>query len=150
MTRVCKHCGVEKPKHDFHKRSGYKDGIRPYCKTCRRKYELDNYHKNKDNRPYCYSTDRDRKLKYQYGISLAEYDVMLSRQGGCCAICGTSDTGKRKAFHVDHDHNTGRIRGLLCGNCNSGIGNLRDDVGLLNRAIQYLLANSKSVEVNDG
>ena len=63
---------------------------------------------------------------------------MLAAQGGCCAICGTSDTGKRKAFAVDHNHDTGKIRGLLCSNCNTGIGNLRDNVELLERAIDYL------------
>ena len=138
MSRICKHCGVEKPKSEFHKRSGYKDGIRPFCKECRRAYEIDNYHKNKDNRPYCYEIDKDRKLKKTYGISFVEYEKMLNAQNGGCAICGTTKTGKRKAFHVDHCHGTGRVRGLLCGNCNSGIGNLRDDVGLLQRAIEYL------------
>ena len=63
---------------------------------------------------------------------------MLEIQGDACAICGTKDTGNRKAFHVDHCHDTGKIRGLLCGNCNSGIGNLRDDINLLQRAIEYL------------
>ena len=63
---------------------------------------------------------------------------MLAAQDGKCAICGTTSTGNRKAFHVDHDHKTGKVRGLLCSNCNTGIGNLRDDIGLLNRAIEYL------------
>lgn len=75
---------------------------------------------------------------------------MLDMQGGRCAICGTDNTGKRRCFHVDHNHDTGKIRGLLCGNCNSGLGNLRDDVGLLNRAIQYLTASEKTVEVDNG
>jgi hypothetical protein len=138
MNRICKHCKIEKPKSNFHKRTGYKDGIRPFCKECRRKYEIDNYHKNKENRPYCYDIDKDRKLKTTYGISFLEYEKMLAAQDGKCAICGTTSTGNRKAFHVDHDHKTGEIRGLLCSNCNTGIGNLRDDIGLLNRAIEYL------------
>lgn len=138
MRRICKHCKVDKPKSDFHKRKGYKDGIRPFCKDCRRKYEIDNYYKNKDNRPYCYEIDKDRKLKRTYGISFAEYEKMLNAQNGKCAICGTTSTGSRKAFHVDHDHKTGKIRGLLCSQCNTGIGNLRDDIGLLERAIEYL------------
>jgi len=66
---------------------------------------------------------------------------MLAQQDGKCAICGTKSTGKRKSFHVDHCHKTGVVRGLLCGNCNSGIGNLRDDVELLKKSIQYLERN---------
>ena len=138
MSRICKHCGVEKPKSEFHKRSGYKDGIRPFCKECRRIYEVKSYHKHKHKRPYDYKYHKDSKLRRAYGISYAEYEKMLNAQNGGCAICGTTKTGKRKAFHVDHCHDTGRVRGLLCGNCNSGIGNLRDDVGLLQRAIEYL------------
>lgn len=136
--RVCKTCNEEKELDQFHKNKMYKDGIRPHCIECRRKHELKSYHKNKHKHHYDYEADKDRKLKRAYGISYKEYQIMLEAQNGQCAICGTTDTGKRKAFHVDHDHETGEIRGLLCGNCNSGIGNLRDDVELLKRAIQYL------------
>ena len=87
---------------------------------------------------YDYDKDKDYKLKNRYGISYQEYLNMLSAQQERCAICGTDDTGARKAFHVDHCHDTGKVRGLLCGNCNSGIGNLRDDIDLLYRAIEYL------------
>ena len=116
----------------------YKDGIRPNCVECHKEYQLNSYHEHKHKRPYNYEIARDSKLKRTYGISYQEYLTMLEAQGGCCAICGTSDTGKRKAFAVDHNHETGAIRGLLCSNCNTGIGNLRDDVGLLERAIDYL------------
>ena len=136
--RVCKTCGVEKPVSEYHKRWGYKDGIRPHCMECRQAQERESFHRNKYKRPYSYEYDKDKKLKKSYGISYAEYVRMLEAQNGMCAICGTDDTGKRKAFHVDHCHETGEVRGLLCGNCNSGIGNLRDDVGLLQRAIEYL------------
>lgn len=138
MSRVCKTCSEEKPFNAFPKNKMYKDGIRPHCIECRRKYEVESFHKHKHKRPYDYLTDKDRKLQRAFGISYQEYLTMLEAQGGCCAICGTSDTGKRKAFAVDHCHHTGKIRGLLCSNCNTGIGNLRDDIGLLERAIEYL------------
>lgn len=136
--RICKTCGVEKPKSEFPKRHGYKDGIRPHCIECRKAYENKSHHKHKHKRPYNYEDDKNRKLLKEYGISYAEYLTMLEAQNGGCAICGTTSTGNRKAFHVDHCHITGKVRGLLCGNCNSGIGNLRDDIGLLKRAIEYL------------
>jgi hypothetical protein len=137
-NRVCKTCYQEKPLSDFPKRSGYKDGVRPHCLSCYRGYQNNSHHLHKHKHPHNYEKDKDFKLKRAYGIGYAEYLKMLDAQNGCCAICGTSDTGNRKAFHVDHCHETGKVRGLLCGNCNSGIGNLRDDVGLLRRAIDYL------------
>jgi hypothetical protein len=62
---------------------------------------------------------RARHLKYTYGITEADYEAMLSRQGGACHICKTTDTGKWKYLHVDHDHVTGKVRGLLCVRCNT-------------------------------
>jgi hypothetical protein len=136
--KVCKTCKQEKPLKLFPKNVAYKDGFRPHCIDCRREYENASFHKNKHKRPYCYETDKDKKLQKAYGIGYAEYLKMLEAQNNSCAICGTTDTGNRKAFHVDHCHTTGKVRGLLCSNCNTGIGNLRDDVALLHRAIDYL------------
>lgn len=77
-------------------------------------------------------------LKTRYGISLAEYRRLLDKQGGGCAICGTKDWGKRNRPCVDHDHATGRVRGLLCINCNTGIGMFDDDPDRMRLAIRYL------------
>lgn len=75
------------------------------------------------------------------GTSEAEYAAMLEAQSGVCAICGTSESDARKGvLDVDHDHQTGRIRGLLCSACNTAIGLLRDDPVLLASAIRYLRA----------
>lgn len=77
----------------------------------------------------------------QYGITLDEYNRMLIDQGGCCAICGARE-GRSKAggvrLHVDHDHATGKARGLLCGTCNRGIGQLGDDPARVRAAVRYL------------
>ena len=137
-TRVCKTCSEEKSFEDFPKSKMYKDGIRPHCIDCRRIYEVNNFHKHKHKRPYDYLKDKDKKLQRAFGISYEEYLMMLEAQQGGCAICGTTSTGKRKAFAVDHNHETGKVRGLLCGNCNTGIGNLREDEGIMLRAIEYL------------
>ena len=135
---MCKTCAKLLPIEAFPKNNAYKGGYRPHCIECRRVYEVASFHKHKHKRPYDYEYDKDKKLQAAYGIGYAEYNTMLAAQNGCCAICGTNSTGGRKAFHVDHCHDTGKVRGLLCGNCNSGIGNLRDDIGLLKRAITYL------------
>ena len=140
MNRKCKTCGEVKDfcEFPFNDKKGYKDDIRPHCNECRRVYERESYHTHKHKRPYVYEEDRDRKLKKAYGISYQEYLVMLGDQNGCCAICATDDTGKRKAFAVDHCHKSGKIRGLLCGLCNTAIGSLKDDIEIMERAINYV------------
>lgn len=67
---------------------------------------------------------------------MEQYAAMLAEQHGVCAICASPPSGR--ALAVDHNHATGKIRGLLCGNCNRGIGNLQDSIGLLYAAINYL------------
>ena len=72
-----------------------------------------------------------------HGITVEQYDDMLEAQGGVCAICHRpSVTGKR--LHVDHDHKTGRNRGLLCHHCNTALGNFRDDHAVVEAALTYL------------
>ncbi len=80
---------------------------------------------------------REYLLKSKWGLSLEDYDNMLQKQNGVCAICFEKcRSGRRLA--IDHCHKTGKIRGLLCGECNNGIGKLKDDPDLLRRAIKYL------------
>jgi hypothetical protein len=79
---------------------------------------------------------RDGHLRRTFGISQAEYDELLGKQGGGCRICGKRP-GKI-SLHVDHDHETGDIRGLLCVGCNNALGQFRDDEMVLTRAIHYL------------
>jgi len=79
----------------------------------------------------------DTWLRKKYDITRDVYDKMLARQGGMCAICGTSRPS-RPSFCVDHDHDTGRVRGLLCVTCNSILGYAHDDPLMLDRAIGYL------------
>lgn len=79
---------------------------------------------------------RSTQLQRHYGITLEEYNELLKKQNNCCAICG--DSPRKKSFSVDHDHITGKVRGLLCRGCNVGIGNLKDDPELLEKAIKYI------------
>lgn len=80
-------------------------------------------------------------LMSEYNISLEEYNSMLCAQNGVCAICGGSKI-KGSSLAVDHCHKTGKVRGLLCFNCNAGIGQLKDSHALVLRAAKYLLDNS--------
>jgi hypothetical protein len=83
-------------------------------------------------------TARALHLRKTFGITLGRYHGMLADQGGRCAICGGSEPGGRGSFHVDHDHATGAIRGLLCLRCNAMLGHARDDEAVLERAIEYV------------
>lgn len=81
---------------------------------------------------------RAQNLNRRFRLTEQEFAQLLAQQQGRCAICGTSEPGTTGVFAVDHDHNTGRIRGLLCRSCNVGIGNLRDEPELLRAALRYL------------
>lgn len=85
--------------------------------------------------------NRATQLKYRFGITVEDYDMILLTQKGCCAICGTDNPGGRGRFHVDHNHETGRVRGLLCHYCNVSLGGFKDSPAILARAIEYLSDN---------
>jgi hypothetical protein len=92
-----------------------------------------------------YNTKEKEKyagLTKLYGLSKEQYDLMLSEQNHSCYICGIKDIDCPKSvLHVDHDHSTGKIRGLLCHHCNTGLGHFKDNVELLQKAIEYLNLN---------
>jgi hypothetical protein len=84
---------------------------------------------------------RDLRLQREYGITLADFENMLAAQGWRCAACGVSRaemTGQRREFVVDHDHETGIVRGLTCHRCNTTLGLTGDDVSVLTALIAYL------------
>jgi len=82
------------------------------------------------------------QLKAKFGLTVEEYDCMLSAQSGVCAICRSPETmtlrGKLKTLAVDHDHVTGKVRGLLCHACNAALGHMRDNPSTLREAALYL------------
>jgi hypothetical protein len=81
---------------------------------------------------------RDRRLRHLYGITLEQYNQILEQQGGVCAVCKGPHVGRGSFYHVDHDHQTGEVRGLLCHHCNTAIGSMKDDPNLLEKAAAYL------------
>lgn len=126
--KTCKHCGVEKPLEDFPKNSNMKDGHVNFCFPCR--YEK--YYKDR------LSSDKywSQQLKWKYGISIETYNKMSEEQRGLCAVCGNDNGGKRLC--VDHRHDTGKVRGLLCTSCNKAIGQLGDTPEGVLAAYNYL------------
>jgi len=83
--------------------------------------------------------NREVNLKAKFGMTLAEFNEILADQDGACAICKSKSSGQEgRAFQVDHDHVTGQVRGLLCLNCNLGIGHLKEDALILRKALEYL------------
>lgn len=127
----CTRCGVVKPLADFNKSSRAKDGTRSQCKTCVLEYMRKRGYRKDD-------------LKYKYGMVEEDYEILFRQQGGSCAICRAPSYSLSRPLMVDHCHKTGRVRGLLCCNCNFGIGNLQDDPKLLAVALAYLLKEDGS------
>jgi hypothetical protein len=78
---------------------------------------------------------RDYRLRWKYGITMEEYDSLAKAQNHLCVICGVQPTG---GLVVDHCHNKGHVRGLLCINCNLALGHLKDDVNIARAAVKYL------------
>jgi hypothetical protein len=99
-------------------------------------------HKDKIRKTYDPAKHRDWWLKRNYGLSLVAWEAMFDGQGRRCAICGTADANSRKGWQTDHDHETGRVRGILCMSCNTFLGLLGDTytkvVGRIERIKEYL------------
>lgn len=132
----CTKCDSYKPLEDF---GDYKDGLNgknPRCRQC-----------VKDSR----QQGRVKKALYMkhfnYGIPVQEYLSLLEAQRGVCAICGNPETKIHKGLpvllSVDHNHETGKVRGLLCFGCNRGLGSFRDDRDLLRKAVDYLFSTDE-------
>lgn len=134
-ARACIRCGIEKPRDGFYINKARSDGLQSECKDCKREYDAKRY---KERRDIYRAMHRKNHLRRKFGIDERRYNELLDMQNGSCAICRKTceDEGKRLA--IDHDHKTGEIRGLLCYNCNRGIGHLQDNITLLKNAIDYL------------
>lgn len=95
--------------------------------------------------------ESSRKLNKRYGITPTQYDTLFISQNGCCAICGNVETARHnrskkiQKLAVDHCHKTGKVRGLLCQDCNRGIGKFHEEIHRLQGAIEYLTKHSEKV-----
>jgi hypothetical protein len=125
-AKACRDCGRVLPPDAFPRFKRSADGRGTYCKPCHNA-------RGRASKQARHGGSRNYHLKQPYGITAADYDRMLAEQGGLCALCR-----ERPAEHVDHDHVTGRVRGLLCFCCNQGLGNFRDRADVLRLAVGYL------------
>jgi hypothetical protein len=141
----CNRCNLEKSKNDFFINSRRSDGLQTYCKPCHLEYGRERYanpeafERRQMNRELYKERRKDstRKwyLKTTYGITPEKYLEMLESNNSSCWICNE----KRDYYlHVDHDHKTGKVRGLLCHGCNNALGLFKDNKDSLLRAIEYL------------
>lgn len=131
--KSCTKCGDEKSLKEFHKDKRAKSGLQSQCKECTKEWYRS---------PVGKISLRKAHLKQQYSITLDEYDELLEKQEHCCAICGIhssmANLGGGNHLAVDHNHDTGQIRGLLCATCNTGIGKFKESVATLQSAINYI------------
>jgi hypothetical protein len=102
-------------------------------KTSRRRIEW-----RANNKEHVKQHTMNYNLQKLYGITSEQYNQLLLKQNGCCAICNKPSTDYKRRLHVDHDHTTKKIRGLLCVRCNYGVGYFNEDTSLLDKAKEYL------------
>ena len=129
--KECSRCKEVRPLEGFYnklKRNGTL-GKSARCKICEKQLKAARYDPMKK---------RAADLRKTFGISLDEYDKMLEKQNGVCAICRGPHKGRGSFFHVDHCHSNGTVRGLLCSHCNVGLGYFSDNISNLENAILYL------------
>lgn len=134
-TNTCGKCHQELPVSEFNKDRSRKSGYAWHCKKCRKEYDQGYHSDNRTER-----LENMRKVSYarRYKISIEQYDAMFEQQNNQCAICGDSAGYKGKRLAVDHNHETGEIRGLLCDRCNLVLGKVKDNPDLLAEMVAYL------------
>lgn len=154
-NKKCSKCNKIKSIKKFHKKNGRISKTNAYCKKCNSNYCKEAYNKNKEkysaaskawakaNKEKRTNIFRNSHYKQVFGITLEDYNIMLVSQGGACAICKLPESvklpsGAIKSLSIDHCHNTGKIRGLLCYRHNVGIGFFDENIEYLNSAIDYI------------
>ena len=140
--KFCTICKIEKPYTEYHRR-GDSSGYRSACKSCYRESNLKRYHTNTDTK----SAHRRAAHKHnvgRYGLTLEMYDELYISQNGECKICHCKvftpidNAGMNKTACIDHCHDTGKVRGLLCRSCNTGIGSFKESLENIKSAVIYL------------
>lgn len=118
--KTCRKCKIEKPLADFRRKARNLDGLDWKCRLCVREQAK--------SQPWYQSLDRrSKRLWDKFRITVEQYEEMLAAQGGVCRICSGTERDEFRLLAVDHDHVTGKVRGLLCTKCNVAIGLLDDD-----------------------
>ena len=165
MEKRCNVCGEVKLLEEFYRSAGMRDGHRNDCKTCNlaasakrhrqnpepareraRRWNRDNperrlaYQRTRRQLPEVKARQRDGHLRRKFKLTTEQYEAMLAAQDGVCAVCGRMPK-LGKSLHVDHDHETGAVRGLVCFSCNSALGNLHEDESRISALLNYLITH---------
>jgi hypothetical protein len=138
-AKKCTTCNQIKPVSEFGTQRGR---LRHHCKVCKNKESREWYEKNKERKKELSKNYRNIKknqdLKKSYKITLDDYNKMLVEQNYSCKICLSHQDKFKRRLCVDHDHTTGKVRGLLCDTCNRSLGLLKDNIEVMKRAVTYL------------
>ena len=169
--KKCSKCGELKPYSSYYRAGGNsRDGLRGDCIPCNlaakaerhrmnpeparartQRWREDNPERQAANRRAFIASggkrlaDRRSHLKRKYGMTIEQYDAMLLAQGGGCFICGRPPR-EDISLHVDHDHSTGKVRGILCFCCNNALADFQEDADLLKKAVAYLTSHDAEVQ----
>jgi len=139
--QVCIKCFIEKPEEEFELRSDTCKR-RGDCDECRRKYHNK---KRKNNRFYLNHQYKAKGyLVAENYFTIEDYDYFLEKQNNECPICEKEFNGEDVFINIDHCHNSDQVRGLLCSECNMGIGKLKDNINSLKNAINYLIKEEEN------
>ena len=130
MLKTCKVCGIEKNISDFY--TGRRD-----CKDCKNAAARKKYVDDPETTQRNLIRMRERAKERRYGITQEQFDEMLVDQNSQCKICSIEFKGT-KYTHIDHCHDTNRVRGLLCNDCNLALGQFNDNTDIMDNAIKYL------------
>lgn len=118
-VKTCRMCGLTLPRTEFYGSATNRDRLSNQCKPCDKKRAY-SYQRNDPERA---RKVYERSIKQRFGMTSEEHASIVARHGGACAICGATEYGEgTRALHLDHDHTTGRVRGLLCARCNTWLG----------------------------
>lgn len=147
----CTRCQKEKTPEEMSVDKARKSGLSSWCKACRaytaKKWANLNPEKVKENKKSPgYLKQREYMLRHRYGLSLEEYDLLLKQQGHSCAICKKHENELTYLLHVDHCHDNGNVRGLLCSACNLYVGYVKNNPSVFTNGELYLKKEKKKRE----
>lgn len=132
----CESAGRPLPVTEFYPARKKSGGLQIWCKQCQKRVAKKWQKDNSERFKVTTTRWRQANVGRKFGLAAGEYDRLLAAQDSKCAICDQPPSGRRLA--VDHCHETGKVRQLLCGSCNRGIGMFKHDAGLLLKAVAYL------------
>lgn len=153
--KTCTKCGEQKPLSEYHNSKKNKDKLNYWCKPCTKINKAEWYKSNINkvlirSKQWALKNKEKRKLiarkshlKIKYNMSLEDERKLINNQNNRCAICNNGIIVELNKFHIDHCHNSGKVRGILCNYCNTGLGMFQDSQEYLKSAVKYLKKHQK-------